>query len=101
MPNPTPRTLALATLQAVAKGQYGNIAVDTTLRRHDLSEPDRHLYTALVYGVLERQVTLEYLLARHSTRPIGELDDTVRLALAMGLYQLIYLDRVPDHAALD
>ncbi len=101
MPNPTPRALALATLRAVAKGQYGNIAVDTTLRRHDLSEADRHLYTALVYGVLERQVTLEYLLARHSSRPLGELDDTVRPALLMGLYQLIYLDRVPDHAALD
>ncbi len=101
MPNPTPRALALATLQAVAKGQYGNIAVDTTLRRHDLSEADRHLYTALVYGVLERQVTLEYLLSRHSSRPIRELDETPRLALCMGLYQLIYLDRIPDHAALD
>ncbi len=97
----SPRALALATLLAVARGQYGNIAVDTTLRRHDLSEPDRHLYTALVYGVIERQVTLDFLLARHSARPLDELDDTVRMALRMGLYQLIYLDRVPDHAALD
>ncbi len=103
MPTTTtsPRALALATLLAVARGQYGNIAVDTTLRRHDLTEPDRHLYTALVYGVIERQVTLDFLLARHSARPLDELDDTVRMALRMGLYQLIYLDRVPDHAALD
>ncbi len=103
MPTTTtsPRALALATLLAVARGQYGNIAVDTTLRRHDLTKPDRHLYTALVYGVIERQVTLDFLLARHSARPLDELDDTVRMALRMGLYQLIYLDRVPDHAALD
>ncbi len=97
----SPRARALSTLLSVARGQYGNIAVDTTLRRTDLSEPDRHLYTALVYGVIERQVTLDFLLARHSSRPLDELDDTVRMALRMGLYQLIYLDRVPDHAALD
>lgn len=99
--NHSPRSLALNTLLAVEKGQYGNIAVDTALRRHPMSDPDRHLYTALVYGVTERKITLEFLLAKFSSRPVEELDATVRLALCMGLYQLIYLDRVPDHAALD
>ena len=102
MPTPaSPRALALSTLLSVEEGKYGNIAVDTTLRRHPLSDADRHLYTALVYGVTERKTTLEYLLAKFSSRPVGELDASVRLALCMGLYQLIYLDRVPDHAALD
>lgn len=100
-PHSSPRALALSTLLAVERGQYGNIAVDTALRRYPMSEPDRHLYTALVYGVTERKTTLEYLLGKFSSRPIGELDATVRIALCMGLYQLIYLDRVPDHAALD
>ena len=99
--NSSPRALALATLLAVKRGQYGNIAVDTALRRHDLSDADRGLYTALVYGVTERQVTLDFLLSLHASRPLAELDDTVHTALCMGLYQLIYLDRVPDHAALD
>ena len=99
--NYSPRTLALNTLLAVEKGQYGNIAVDTALRRHPMSDPDRHLYTALVYGVTERKTTLEFLLAKFSSRPVKNLDTAVRLALCMGLYQLIYLDRVPDHAALD
>ena len=97
----SPRALALSTLLSVEKGKYGNIAVDTVLKRADLSDPDRHLYTALVYGVTERKTTLEFLLGRFSSRPLSELDDTVRLALCMGLYQLIYLDRIPDHAALD
>ena len=101
IPQHSPRALALSTLLAVERGQYGNIAVDTALKRTPLSEPDRHLYTALVYGVLERKTTLEYLLAKFSARPLSELDDTARTALCMGLYQLIYLDRVPDHAALD
>ena len=103
MPTPqiSPRSLALNTLLAVERGQYGNIAVDTALRRYPMSDPDRHLYTALVYGVTERKTTLEYLLSKFSSRPMDELDGTVRVALCMGLYQLIYLDRVPDHAALD
>ena len=97
----TARALALSTLLSVERGQYGNIAVDTALRRNPLEDADRHLYTALVYGVTERKTTLEYLLTKFSSRPVEELDDGVRLALCMGLYQLIYLDRVPDHAALD
>ena len=103
MPTPikSPRSLALSTLLEVEKGKYGNIAVDTVLKRTDMSEPDRHLYTALVYGVTERKTTLEFLLGKFSSRPLDQLDSTVRLALCMGLYQLIYLDRVPDHAALD
>ena len=102
MPTPSsPRALALSTLLSVEKGKYGNIAVDTVLKRVLMSDPDRHLYTALVYGVTERKTTLEFLLGKLSSRPLDQLDDTVRVALCMGLYQLVYLDRVPDHAALD
>ena len=100
-PNNSPRALALSTLLSVEKGKYGNIAVDTVLKRVPMSDPDRHLYTALVYGVTERKTTLEFLLGKLSSRPLDQLDNTVRLALCMGLYQLVYLDRVPDHAALD
>lgn len=95
------RSMALQTLLALAHGQYGNLAVDAALKRCDLSEADKHLYTALVYGVTERQVTLDFLIGKLSSRPVDELDETVRTALRLGLYQLIYLDRVPDHAAIN
>ena len=96
----SPRALALETLAGVSRGKYGNIAVDTVLRRASLSEADRHLFTALVYGVIERQVTLDFLLDQFSDRPTDALDEQLRLALRMGLYQLIYMDRIPDHAAV-
>ncbi len=95
-----PRALALSTLGGIIRGKYGNLAVDSVLRRHELTEADRHLFTALVYGVIERQVTLDYLIHRFSDRPADTLDETLRLALRMGLYQLIFLDRIPDHAAV-
>lgn len=97
---PTPRALALETLAGVSRGKYGNIAVDTVLRRTSLSEADRHLFTALVYGVIERQVTLDFLIDQFSDRPTDALDENLRLALRMGLYQLIYMDRIPNHAAV-
>ena len=95
-----PRVLALDTLIGVGKGRYGNIAVDTVLRRANLSDPDRGLFTALVYGVLERQTTLDYLISRFSSRPMAELDEKVVWTLRLGLYQLIYMDKIPDHAAV-
>ncbi len=94
------RALALDTLLGVSRGKYGNIAVDTVLRRASLSEADRHLFTALVYGVIERQVTLDFLIDQFSDRPTDALDENLRLALRMGLYQLIYMDRIPNHAAV-
>lgn len=97
---PTPRSLALDTLLGVSRGKYGNIAVDTALRRSNLSEADRHLFTALVYGVIERQVTLDFLVSQFSDRPAETLDESLRMALRMGLYQLVYMDRIPDHAAV-
>lgn len=95
-----PRALALSTLAGVSQGQYGNIAVDTVLRRHSMPEADQRLFTALVYGVLERQITLDFLIGRFSDRAPDDLDATALGALRLGLYQLIYMDRIPDHAAV-
>ena len=93
-----PRRLALDTLCKVGAGQYANLTLDGVLRRADMSEADRHLYTALVYGTLERQVTLDFLIGQLSDRT--DIEDAVRWILRLGLYQLTYLDRVPDHAAI-
>lgn len=96
----SPRALAHTTLMGIGRGRYGNLAVDAVLRKAVLSDPDRHLFTALVYGVIERQVTLDYLISRLSDRPPEALDEPLLWALRMGLYQLIYMDRIPNHAAV-
>lgn len=95
-----PRVLALDTLMGIGRGKYGNIAVDTVLRRSALTDPDKHLFTALVYGVLEKLTTLDYLISRFSSRSMKELDEKVMWVLRLGLYQLIYMDKIPDHAAV-
>lgn len=95
----TPRAVALGLLLDWARhGQYPNITLDHALRRNPLSAPDRALVTTLVYGVIERKITLDAIIDRLADRPI---DDTVRAILRMGLYQLRYLDRIPPHAAVN
>lgn len=98
----TVRALALAVLEKqFGAEQYSNIALDTAIKRNPLSDADRGLLTALVYGVIERKLTLEHILKGLSDRPLEELDGRTRLLLLLGLYQLQYLDRVPDHAAVN
>jgi 16S rRNA (cytosine967-C5)-methyltransferase len=62
---------------------------------------DASLATELTLGVLRRQRLLDFLLERYLERRSEELDIEVLLALRLGLYQLRYLDRVPQHAAIN
>ena len=96
------RGLALASLVSLEKdGRYANLEVDARLKAESLNPADRALYTRLVYGVTERRLTLDWIIAQFSSRKPEELDPDVRGALRLGLYQLLYMDRIPEHAAVD
>jgi len=62
---------------------------------------DRAFATQLVYGTLAWQGRLDYHLDRLLRTPRAELDPSVRAALRLGLYQVLFLDRVPSYAAVD
>lgn len=65
-----------------------------------LSETDRGLCTALVLGVLRWQIRLDATVRPLLARPNAKLDAEIRIALRMGAFQLLFLDRVPAHAAI-
>lgn len=97
----TPRSLALDSLLAIERdGRYTNLEINAALEKSNLTAADKGLYTRLVYGVTERRITLDYVLSQYSKKPADELDADVRCAIRMGLYQLLYMDRIPDHAAV-
>ena len=97
-----PRKIAYDVLVKCSSAeQYSNIALDTAIKRSDLTPPDRGLLTALVYGVIERQITLDAIIDGLTDRKGEEISPDVRTLLRLGLYQLAYLDRVPDHAAVN
>ena len=97
-----PRKIAYDVLVRCSSAeQYSNIALDTAIKRSDLTPPDRGLLTALVYGVIERQITLDAIIDSLADRKGGDISTDVRTLLRLGIYQLAYLDRVPDHAAVN
>ncbi|AXC11500.1 Ribosomal RNA small subunit methyltransferase B [Acidisarcina polymorpha] len=65
-----------------------------------LSQPDRNLCTSLVMGTLRWQIALDQRVDAMLARPDARLEDEVRIALRLGAFQMLYLDRIPSHAAV-
>lgn len=96
-----PRELAFDVLKKIySSGQYSNIAVDRALSASDLGESDRGLFTAIVMGVVERRITLDFFIDRLAAEP-SKIDSDTRILLRIGLYQLMFLDRIPEYAAIN
>ena len=102
-PNPTSRDIAREVLRRVRRDDaYANLALSAALdRAHYLRAADRGLATELVYGVLRNRRLLDHVIARHSTRPLGRVDAEVLDVLRVAAYQVLMLDRVPAHAAVN
>jgi 16S rRNA (cytosine967-C5)-methyltransferase len=92
------RWLAFEILTEVERGGY---AADLlAARAAPLDTRDAGLASEIVFGVLRYRAQLDHLIEHYSGKPAARLDDPVRQALRMGIYQLRYLERVPAHAAV-
>ena len=80
---------------------YSNISLDHALETSALSLPDKALVSALVYGVIERRITLDYIISSLASRDIKNIDRETLAALRLGIYQLRFMDRIPPHAAIN
>lgn len=94
-------TAFLSLMKYENSGVYSNIELSYAIERNGLSGAERGLYTALFYGVIERKLTLDYILSLLSDRPEEDIDLNVRIILRLGLYQLLYLTRIPASAAVN
>ena len=65
-----------------------------------LDDRDAGLAHELVYGVVRRLASLDAVLQRHASAPLGRVEPAALWALRLGAYQLLFLDRVPAHAAV-
>lgn len=97
-----PRQAAYSVLLRIHKeGSYADQLMDRELAHGSLSGPDRGLFAELVFGVLRRQGTLDHILTGLSNQPLAKLEPQVLILLRLGLYQLAYLDRIPESAAVN
>ncbi len=104
--------IAVATISPARKAAFGILLAVEGEKAHSdellrgkavdkLSPADRNLATALVLGVLRWQIWLDKRILPLLKRPNAKLDPEVLIALRLGAFQLLFLDRVPAHAAID
>jgi 16S rRNA (cytosine967-C5)-methyltransferase len=100
---PSGREIAAHVLERVHKdGAFGAAALAAELDRHpDLDPRERALATEIAYGVLRTRAALLARLARFAPRGLDDLDALVLGHLLVAAYQLLLLERVPAHAAVD
>jgi 16S rRNA (cytosine967-C5)-methyltransferase len=90
-----------AALRALMLGGDAAAALDRVLTRARLDGRDRAFATELAHGTLKRKRTLTWAVQTCLTKPFEKLDTLLQWVLLVGAYQLLYLDRVPAHAAVD
>lgn len=97
-----PRYLAVKLLcKTFSGGSFSNIQLNSGLKNSDLDDRDKKLCSAIYYGVIERKIYLDYVIGKFSSRPVGKLDNTVLNILRCGIYQILFMDNVPDSAAVN
>jgi 16S rRNA (cytosine967-C5)-methyltransferase len=96
----TARELAFAVVRRTSEGAYADRAFRAEAGRASLSAQDRAFAQQLAYGTVQRRLTLDHVIGELSDRPIAKLDPPLLDALRLGVYQLLFMGSVPDHAAV-
>ena len=98
-----PRSVALDILTRVSSTDaYAEPLLDATLESNrGLDRRDRAFVTELVYGTLRWRGRLDWAIGAASDMPLGRIEPDVLDLMRMAAYQILFLDRVPDSAAVD
>ena len=98
----TARQLALKVLYAVDKeNAFTGIELKKQLSASDLSGVDKAFATELVYGVVKNRTRLDYIISKYSKQKLKKISPWIINILRMGVYQLIFLDKIPSSAAVN
>lgn len=94
------RRCAFAVIRRVfERGAFADRALQSEAK--GLGPRDRALATALAYGTVQRRATLDYVASQLMSGPLERLDPPILAALRLGLFQLVFLDGVAPHAAVN
>lgn len=94
------RATAMDLLVTIEKNQsYSNLLLNSTIEKNELSPKDIGLLTELTYGTLQRRMALDFFL-KPFIKDSKKLADWILHLLRLTLYQMVYLDKIPDRAAI-
>lgn len=95
-----PRKAAVLSLNSSIKnGKYTNLELDAAIKKYGFEDKDKAFFTRLFYGTVEKKITLDYIINSLSSVKMQEIEPLVLCILETGLYQVFFMDRVPDSAA--
>ena len=96
------REAALKALFEVEQnGAYSDIALKNILRNSNLSAADKAFASEITYGVIRHKTRLDEIIKSYSSIRLKKLSVWILSILRMGVYQLFFLDRVPESAAVN
>ena len=93
------RTAYDVLMDVSVKGAYSNIALNEAIRKREPS--DEAFVRTLVYGVIENQIRLDYILSHFVCSGLKKVKPQALTLLRMGVYQMEFLDSVPSYAAIN
>lgn len=96
------RELALNCLYQIEVGEaYANLVLEKELSKSDLPRVDKALTSELVYGVLTWKLTLDAIIMQYSSIKQKKISDWILNILRLGVYQIVFLDKIPVSAAVN
>lgn len=96
------RKIAYMVLKRVLKDNaYSALALNSLIKSNNLDKRDSSFVSNIVYGVLENKLLLDDIVRQYSNIKLNKIDFDTLLLLEIGLYQIIYMDKVPDNASVN
>ena len=87
--------------KVLEEGEHSHVVLRQVLNQEkDAEKRDRAFVTRLVEGTLERLITIDYMLNQVSKTPVKKMKPVIRTVLRLSVYQLFFMDSVPDSAGL-
>ncbi len=95
------REIVLDTLLEIERNKvYSNQLVKAVLDKYDyLESQDKRFIKRLTEGCIERRIELDYYLNQYASVPVNKMKPLIRCLMRMGVYQILYMDSIPDAAA--
>ena len=97
----TAREVVLKTLYMIEKD---NAYCDKALKQQlnaDMLKEDINLITNLVYGITDKKRRLDYIIENYSTQKLNKISLWIKIILRMGIYQILFMDKIPHSAAVN
>ena len=83
------------------RGAYSNIALAKTLKTENLNDIDRRFCTELIYGTIKMGQSIDWIISKFVNRPLKKIDPKILSILRVGIYQIFFLNKVPNSAAVN